>query len=121
MPCSTEHVGGHSEDFIVSLVHGVGVIPVVFDAIPNNDGASLRICFDEGLHCAADPSVCWQVFCSFLVQEGLPKKASRECGFIFDKDWVVPDLVRWGFRVLQEVEAHLFFHLGDFDAACLFC
>ena len=44
---STEHTGRHLENFIVSLVHGVGAILVVFNAIPHNDGASLRTCFDE--------------------------------------------------------------------------
>ena len=122
MLCGAEHVGGHFRDFIISPVHGIVVIPAAFGAIPNKCGASLRIHFDEGLHCAAEPSACWHVLHSFLFQEEVPKKASRECGFIFEEDWpVVVDLVRWGFRELQEVEAHHFFHLGDFDAKCLFC
>ena len=121
MSHSTEHVGGCSENLIVPLVHGVRVILAVFNTIPNNDGASLRTCFDGRLHCVAEPSMRRLVSLSFFFQQEAPKKTLREHGFTFDKDWVHADLLSKSFGVLQKVEAHLFICIGDFDTTRLFC
>ena len=63
----------------------------------------------------------WFVFFSFLFQEVAPKEASRECGFIFDKDWVHSDLLSKAFTVSQKVEAHLFIHVRCFNTTRLCC
>ena len=114
-------MGGHSDSFMILLVHGVWEVLTVFHALSDQGSLLFDSSLDECLDCVAEPSTHWHVWLSFLSQWKTPKKATMEHRFTSNNDGALIDFLHKAFSALCEIELHVFFHVNMLDPTHLCC
>ena len=104
-----------------SLVHCVGEVLAESHALQEHGILLFGSSMDECLDSAAVPSACRHVWVSFLFHQETPKEATWEHGLTFNGDKAILDFLHQDFRVLCEVESHVFCHINTLDSMSLCC